>query len=450
MGKPTFSFAYTPQYRSTEKGKLWYFDVSGGGDIAPSLLYGNRYTYLFTDSFSRIYFTYFTKEVNDRTTLLVLNIFAEQVLTMLPESDDMRFIQSDNGQIDSNNVKGWIRQKRLMNRFIHPYHPNMNGFAERAFRSIKDLARCMMHHAGLPEPYWEKATNHACLIRNIMPNQTQNGFVREAYYLWYGLVYDYSRLRTWGSRAYALNHVQGKNFLDRSVPGIFVGMKPQNPISYDYELYIPAKNVFITSGDVIFCEHVGRTEPERLLAPKVTLRESDQPCRPEDFSYLVDTIHMDNDEGVRYKVVRVYTHKGLVVVDRVLYDPEHRDVSESPIDTVHLKEVLNYPILEGAQNPNYQVPAPMSLEVPPPGTSSNDGVNTDSRTTGEGTMPVVQESARQKAKRLRDEAQQAAEIRRIEAGFRRSKRVSAKINLCASDWKLRYANTIYQWFIDQI
>ena len=215
-------------------------------------------------------------------------------------------------------------------------------------------------------------------------------------------------------------------------------------------MYIPAKNVFITSGDVIFCEHVGRTEPERLLAPKVTLRESDQPCRPEDFSYLVDTIHMDNDEGVRYKVVRVYTHKGLVVVDRVLYDPEHRDVSESPIDTVHLKEVLNYPILEGAQNPNYQVPAPMSLEVPPPGTSSNDGVNTDSRTTGEGVPLVVQESARQKAKRLRDEAQQAAEIRRIEAGFRRSKRVSAKINLCASDWKLRYANTIYQWFIDQI
>ncbi|NDB89177.1 MAG: hypothetical protein EB164_09815, partial [Thaumarchaeota archaeon] len=271
VGKPTFSFAYTPQYRSTEKGKLWYFDVSGGGDIAPSLLYGNRYTYLFTDSFSRIYFTYFTKEVNDRTTLAVLNIFADQVLTMLPESDDMRFIQSDNGQIDSNNVKGWIRQKRLMNRFIHPYHPNMNGFAERAFRSIKDLARCMMHHAGLPEPYWEKATNHACLIRNIMPNQTQNGFVREAYYLWYGLVYDYSRLRTWGSRAYALNHVQGKNFLDRSVPGIFVGMKPQNPISYDYELYIPAKNVFITSGDVIFCEHgfipPARSSPSVLFVP---------------------------------------------------------------------------------------------------------------------------------------------------------------------------------------
>ena len=31
LGKPTFSYAYTPQYRSEVKGKLWYFDVSGGG-----------------------------------------------------------------------------------------------------------------------------------------------------------------------------------------------------------------------------------------------------------------------------------------------------------------------------------------------------------------------------------------------------------------------------------
>jgi hypothetical protein len=88
-----------------------------------------------------------------------------------------------------------------------------------------------------------------------MPNQTHDGFVREAYYFWYGLTYDYSRLRTWGSRAYALNHIKGKDYGDRSVPGIFVGMKQQNPISYDYEIYLPAKDVFVTSGDVIFCEY---------------------------------------------------------------------------------------------------------------------------------------------------------------------------------------------------
>jgi hypothetical protein len=29
--------SYTPQTRSAVKGALWYFDVSGGGDVVPYL-----------------------------------------------------------------------------------------------------------------------------------------------------------------------------------------------------------------------------------------------------------------------------------------------------------------------------------------------------------------------------------------------------------------------------
>jgi len=39
LGKPTFSFSYTQQFRSEIKGKLWYFDVSGGGNLTPSLVH---------------------------------------------------------------------------------------------------------------------------------------------------------------------------------------------------------------------------------------------------------------------------------------------------------------------------------------------------------------------------------------------------------------------------
>ena len=42
--KPTFSHTFTPQTRSEIKGKLWYFDVSGGGNLTPSLIEGNIYT----------------------------------------------------------------------------------------------------------------------------------------------------------------------------------------------------------------------------------------------------------------------------------------------------------------------------------------------------------------------------------------------------------------------
>jgi hypothetical protein len=96
-----------------------------------------------------------------------------------------KLLQSDNGQLDTNEVKAWMRKGRAINRFGSPYHPNMNGFVERAFGSTNALARCMLVDAGLPDPYWEKASRHAVLLRSIMPNQTSTGFVREAYFLWY-------------------------------------------------------------------------------------------------------------------------------------------------------------------------------------------------------------------------------------------------------------------------
>jgi hypothetical protein len=30
--------------------------------------------------------------------------------------------------------------------YTHPYHPNINDFIERSFRSVKDLTRCMITH----------------------------------------------------------------------------------------------------------------------------------------------------------------------------------------------------------------------------------------------------------------------------------------------------------------
>jgi len=50
LGKPTFSFAYVPQFRSETKAKLWYMDVSGGGNLSPSLVYGNKFMFHIADS----------------------------------------------------------------------------------------------------------------------------------------------------------------------------------------------------------------------------------------------------------------------------------------------------------------------------------------------------------------------------------------------------------------
>ena len=40
------------------------------------------------------------------------------------------------------------------------------------------------------------------LIRNILPNQVDGGLVREVYFKWYNLTFDYSLLRVFGNRVY--------------------------------------------------------------------------------------------------------------------------------------------------------------------------------------------------------------------------------------------------------
>jgi hypothetical protein len=82
--------------------------VSSGGNLTPSLKYGNKYIYIFVDSNTRMYFKYVTKKVGDKTTLKVLDMFYNEVLVYLPPIDEFRFIQTDNGQLDTIQVKGWI------------------------------------------------------------------------------------------------------------------------------------------------------------------------------------------------------------------------------------------------------------------------------------------------------------------------------------------------------
>jgi hypothetical protein len=447
LSKPTFSTAFDFKLRSEIKGQLWYVDVSGGGNLTPSVKYGNIYVYLFVDSCTRMYFKYFSKRVDDKTTLKILELFYNEVLCYLPNTDEFRFIQSDNGQLDTNLVKGWIRRNKIYSRYSPPYHHFTNGFVERAFRSINDLARCMLQSAGLPEPYWECAFCYAVLIRNILPNQVSSGYVREAYFQWYGLTFDYSLLRVFGARAYALNHIRLKDYGNRSVPGIFVGFKQSNPITTDYNIYLPSKNVFVTTSDVMFNEHVGRAQPERLLPPLIDLPTSSI-LDVDKYQDLVDTVHFDNDECITYKVIKVYSHRGAASVDRVIYDYDHPGDLIGSVDTIFLRDALSFPILLGKENPEYISPD-LSPTLQKLATSEVDdlGINAINPTT----LPTIKESRNQRKRRLTTE-QESQRSSNIADKVRRSERLLSAnlVSFKDTKWEELVANTVYSWALDNI
>ena len=292
-------------------------------------------------------FDYYTKEVDTESILTVMKSFNSDVLSSVTLDGDIIFIQSDNGQMKSDAVIAYIRRNNILNRFTYPYHPAMNPLAERAFRSIKEMGRCQLQHAGLPDPYWEKSCSYAVHLLNILPNRTPDGIVREGYYQWFGLTFDYSLLRTFGARSYAMNQIVANDFGPRSEEGIFVGFD-KGQVSILRMVYLPNKNTFVAAGDGQMSEHVGRPQPERLLP---LISDSDREYTLADFAYLNGTLHRDPHEGVNYKVIKVYIHKGLIVVDRVLYDTSSPSSTErKTYDKIHVRDVAAYPMLDSRGN----------------------------------------------------------------------------------------------------
>lgn len=54
------------------------------------------------------------------------------------------------------------------------YTPQQNGVAERANRTLVEMARCLMLQANLPQTLWAEAINTATYIRNRYPTRMTN------------------------------------------------------------------------------------------------------------------------------------------------------------------------------------------------------------------------------------------------------------------------------------
>ena len=390
IAKPTRTHSHRCHKRHPVKGRLWYMDVSGPF-VIESLIYKSRYIIIFVDSTSRMIFDYYSVNVDSESMLSIMKQFNDEVLSSVVLDGDIIFIQSDNGQMKSDNVIAYLRRGNIFQRFTYPYHASMNPLAERSFRSIKEMARCQLHHAGLPDPYWQFSCSYAVFILNRLPNQTPDGIVRDAYFMWTTLTFDYSLLRTFGARAYAMNQITANDFGARAEEGIFVGFD-RSLVSIIRMVYLPSKNVCVPAGDGQMSEHVGRPQPERILP---LISETDREYKLEDYLYLKDTLHRDPHEGVNYKVIKVYIHKGFIVVDRVLYDISNPSLKRKTYDTVHARDVATYPIIDDRGEPLYVFANNIFGHIPLIDTSNNNGttVSRDASEIGN-TQPSLVSSAK--------------------------------------------------------
>ncbi|CAI7894423.1 unnamed protein product [Closterium sp. NIES-53] len=148
-----------------------------------------------------------------------------------------------------------------------PYSPAMNGIAERANRTITEIAHGLLIEAGLPEYFWPDAVRSVCVAKNRA--LTHVGADKWVPYVdWIGRKPKVDMLRMFGCMCMALvpKHLRHNKLGAKAIGAEHLGMA-QN--SKGWLLWDPFTNKFLVSRDCKFMENLmykdGKAENEAKI-----------------------------------------------------------------------------------------------------------------------------------------------------------------------------------------
>ena len=224
------------QYRSREPDKratcpfeLVHCDLAGPVD--PVARDGFKYAISFVDDYTGIIMVYFMKQKSDTTSA------TEKFLADSMPYAKVKTIRTDNGtEFTCESFRSLLVKNQIKHEKSAPYSPHQNGTVERSWRSIFDMARCLLLEAKLPKEFWSYAVMASVHIRNRCYNPRTGKTPYEAVT---GQKPNLSTMHIFGTVCYA--YVQDKKKLDpRSEKGIFLGYDKGSPA---YLVYVAEKNV---------------------------------------------------------------------------------------------------------------------------------------------------------------------------------------------------------------
>ena len=281
------SFPKEEATRATELLEIIHSDVCG--PMKSKSLGGNAYFVTFIDDWSRFTTVYFMRNKSE-----VFNKFKEfEAMATNVTGKRIKILRCDNGgEYTSRIFYDYLKSKGIQRQFSVPRTPEQNGVSERMNRTIQEMARSMIHGAGLSDIYWAEAVLTAVINRNRSPTKAvQRMTPHECFY---GKKPDVSNFKVFGCTAYThISKEQRRKWDVKSEKCIFIGYSIH---SKGYRLWDPkAKRIHI-SRDVIFFEQDfdGRiTRSKEQSEPKIVseiVRDYDE---AENENQLVD----ENDDG---------------------------------------------------------------------------------------------------------------------------------------------------------
>ena len=171
LGKQTNTRNRNPDQRAKAVMELVHTDLVG--PIEPPAREGFRYAISFVDDFSSATFVYFLKKKNYATRALSKFLADSRPygpvknMSLDPYLCPVQRLRSDNGgEFVSNKFGDTLIANSIKHEKSAPYSPHQNGTVERAWRTMFDMARCLLVESKLPRKFWTYAVMTAVYIRN--------------------------------------------------------------------------------------------------------------------------------------------------------------------------------------------------------------------------------------------------------------------------------------------
>ena len=190
------------------------------GPINPPTYEGFRYIINFVDAYSSACFVYFLKSKDTADKAL------EQFIADTAPFGKILHLHTDNGgEYISAQFKQVLRERGIKHTTTAPYTPSQNGKAERNWRTLMDMARCLLNDSNLPKKYWMHAVRYAAFIRN---RAYQRRTSKTAFEMLSKQKPNVQCIHKFGSSCTIYDESHKAKIDPRSVAGIFLGICPLN------------------------------------------------------------------------------------------------------------------------------------------------------------------------------------------------------------------------------
>ena len=206
------------------------------GPIDPRSREGFRYIINFVDEYSSMIFVYFLRSKDESHTAL------KQFIADVSPIGHIKEIHSDNGgEYLSEQFRDVLIENRIKQTTTASHTPYQNGKAERSWRSLLDMARCLLTDANLSKPFWTYSVRHAQYLRNrSYQRRTQS----TAYELFTNIKPDMSKVHAFGSPCTYYNESYKQKLDARGFPGYYLGINTRN---HSYYVLTSARNKIVTT-----------------------------------------------------------------------------------------------------------------------------------------------------------------------------------------------------------